>query len=58
METTHKPLYLHKWRSVQQKIIDIPTSLFEFLFCYTELLIMAMVRNFEVMMGEMLKHSE
>jgi hypothetical protein len=57
METTHKQSHLGKWILVQWKITDIPTGLFESLFCLATLLNFVVVGNFEVMLGQTLNHS-
>jgi hypothetical protein len=36
--------------------MGVRTSFFELLFCLTKVLNMAMMRDFEVMLGQMLKH--
>jgi hypothetical protein len=56
METSNEPLQLDKANVVQQKIMDIPTSLFESLFCLRMLLNTTTVQNFEVMLRQTLIH--
>jgi hypothetical protein len=41
----------------QQKIMAIPTSIFKSSFALTKLLNMAVVRNFEAMLGQTQIHS-
>jgi hypothetical protein len=46
METTHEPLDFDTWRFLQQKV-----AIDELLFCFTKLLSVTMMRNFDVMLG-------
>jgi hypothetical protein len=55
MEGTHEQLHLDIWRFVHWKIIDIQVLL-KSLFPLTDLLNMAVVRRFEVMLGQTLKY--
>jgi hypothetical protein len=56
MEKTYDPLYLDKWSFVQWKIMDIPTSFIWIIIFLMELLNMAVFRNYEVMLGQMLNY--
>jgi hypothetical protein len=53
---TYEPLQLEERSYVQPKILDIPASFIESLFSLTELLNMAVFRNYDVMMGQTLNY--
>jgi hypothetical protein len=50
-------LHLHKWSLVSWKITGMPKSFIWILILLTKLLSIVIVRNFEVMLGQMLFHS-
>jgi hypothetical protein len=56
METTHKPLHSdkRKFGTLYPNIMDIPICYIRIIICLAELLNMAIVRNFEVMLGQTL----
>jgi hypothetical protein len=56
MGTTHEPLHLDKWSFLQWRILDIHTNFIESLFSLAAFLNAAVVRNFEVMLGQTLNH--
>jgi hypothetical protein len=57
MEVIHEPLHLDKLSLVQKRSSAYLQVLFELLLYLTKLLNVAMVRNIEVILGQMLHHS-
>jgi hypothetical protein len=57
MQTTHESLHLDNWSLVLLKIVEVPTRFIWIIVLFDEALNMAMVRNFEVMLGQTPNHS-
>jgi hypothetical protein len=57
MQTTHESLHLDNWSLVLLKIVEVSTRFIWAIVLFDEALNMAMVRNFEVMLGHTPNHS-
>jgi hypothetical protein len=57
MDTTHEHLHLNKWRLVLCKIMEIPASFIWIIILFDEHLGMAMARNFEAILRQIINLS-